>query len=144
MNIAKWLPLAATADFAEAKAWIESHPEEVATGYSPSKEALIIWTMYAALEFAKHGVRLNCISPGPTDTPMMPAFEDFAGAQLIDMFARGAGRRSTPAEQAYPLIFLNSGAASYISGENLVTDGGTLGAMTTGVLTFEMPAMPGA
>jgi NAD(P)-dependent dehydrogenase (short-subunit alcohol dehydrogenase family) len=144
MNIAKWLPLAATADFAEAKAWIESHPEEVATGYSPSKEALIIWTMYAAVEFSKHGVRINCISPGPTDTPMMPAFEDFAGAQLIDMFARGAGRRSTPAEQAYPMIFLNSGAASYISGENLVTDGGTLGAMTTGVLTFEMPTMPGA
>jgi NAD(P)-dependent dehydrogenase (short-subunit alcohol dehydrogenase family) len=144
MNIAKWLPLAATADFAEAKAWIESHPEEVATGYSPSKEALIIWTMYAAVEFAKQGVRVNCISPGPTDTPMMPAFESFAGAELIDMFARGAGRRSTPAEQAYPMIFLNSGAASYISGENLVTDGGTLGAMTTGVLTFEMPAMPGA
>jgi NAD(P)-dependent dehydrogenase (short-subunit alcohol dehydrogenase family) len=140
MNIAKWLPLASTADFAEAKAWIEAHPEEVGGGYGPSKEALIIWTMYAALEFSKHGVRLNCISPGPTDTPMMPAFEDMAGAALIDLFARGAGRRSTPAEQAYPMIFLNSGAASYISGENLVTDGGTLGAMTTGVLTFEMPA----
>ncbi len=139
MNIAKWMPLVATATFAEAKAWIDEHPKEVETGYSPSKEALIIWTMYAALEFRQHGVRLNCISPGPTDTPMMPAFEDMAGAQLIDMFARGAGRRSTPAEQAYPMIFLNSAAASYVSGENLVTDGGTLGAMTTGVLTFEMP-----
>jgi len=139
MNIAKWMPLVTTTDFAEAKEWIESHPDEINSGYVPSKEALIIWTMYAALELSKKGVRLNCISPGPTDTPMMPAFEDFAGAQLIDMFARGAGRRSTPAEQAYPMIFLNSGAASYISGENLVTDGGTLGAMTTGVLTFEMP-----
>jgi NAD(P)-dependent dehydrogenase (short-subunit alcohol dehydrogenase family) len=142
MNIQKWLPLVATADFAEAKAWIESHPEEIATGYSPSKEALIIWTMYAAVDFAKHGVRVNCISPGPTDTPMMPDFEKMAGAELIDMFARGAGRRSTPAEQGNAMIFLNSPAASYISGENLVTDGGTLGAMTTGRLTFEMPAMP--
>ena len=139
MNIAKWMPLVETRTFDEARAWIEEHPKEIETGYSPSKEALIIWTMYAALEFRGHGVRLNCISPGPTDTPMMPAFEDLAGAQLIDMFARGAGRRSTPAEQAYPMIFLNSGAASYVSGENLVTDGGTLGAMTTGVLTFEMP-----
>jgi len=142
MNIQKWMPLVATQDFAEAKAWIESHPEEVATGYAPSKEALIIWTMYAAIDFAKQGVRLNCISPGPTDTPMMPDFEKLAGAELIDMFARGLGRRSTPAEQGNAMIFLNSPAASYISGENLVTDGGTLGAMTTGRLTFEMPAMP--
>jgi NAD(P)-dependent dehydrogenase (short-subunit alcohol dehydrogenase family) len=142
MNIPKWLPLVATADFAEARSWIESHPEEIATGYSPSKEALILWTMYAAIDFAKNGVRVNCISPGPTDTPMMPDFEKMAGAELIDMFARGAGRRSTPAEQGNAMIFLNSPAASYISGENLVTDGGTLGAMTTGRLTFEMPAMP--
>ncbi len=85
-------------------------------------------------------MRLNCISPPHRYADVMPAFEDFCvGAQLIDMFARGAGRRSTPAEQAYPMIFLNSAAASYISGENLVTDGGTLGAMTTGALTFEMP-----
>ncbi len=138
-DIAKWMPLATTTSFAEAKAWCQEHPKEIESGYAPSKEALIIWTMNAAIEFAKHGVRLNCISPGPTDTPMMPAFEDFAGAQLIDMFARGAGRRSTPAEQAYPMIFRTSGAASYISGENLVTDGGSLGAMTTGALTFRMP-----
>ncbi len=143
MNIPKWMPLVATADFAEAKAWIESHPDEIATGYAPSKEALILWTMYAAIDFAKHGVRVNCISPGPTDTPMMPDFEKMAGADLINMFARGAGRRSTPAEQGNAMIFLNSPAASYISGENLVTDGGTLGAMTTGRLTFEMPAAAG-
>ena len=143
MNIPKWMPLVATADFAEAKAWIESHPDEIATGYAPSKEALLLWTMYAAIDFAKHGVRVNCISPGPTDTPMMPDFEKMAGADLINMFARGAGRRSTPAEQGNAMIFLNSPAASYISGENLVTDGGTLGAMTTGRLTFEMPAAAG-
>jgi NAD(P)-dependent dehydrogenase (short-subunit alcohol dehydrogenase family) len=142
MNVAKWMPLVATADFVEAKGWIESHPEEIATGYTSSKEALIIWTMYAAIDFAQHGVRLNCISPGATDTPMMPDFEKIATAEVIDMFARGLGRRSTPAEQAYPMIFLNSSAASYISGENLNTDGGTLGAISTGRLTFEIPGMP--
>jgi NAD(P)-dependent dehydrogenase (short-subunit alcohol dehydrogenase family) len=70
---------------------------------------------------------------------MMPAFEDFAGADLVDKFAQGAGRRSRPEEQAYPLVFLNSKAASYVSGENLVTDGGTLGGLMTGrlVLSFD-------
>jgi NAD(P)-dependent dehydrogenase (short-subunit alcohol dehydrogenase family) len=91
------------------------------------------------MDLAQRNIRVNCISPGPTQTPMMGAFEDFAGADLINKFAEGAGRRSRPEEQAYPLIFLNSKAASYVSGENFVTDGGTLGALMTGrlVLSFD-------
>ena len=138
-NIAKWMPLVTTEGFAAAKQWCEDHPDEIATGYVPSKEAIIVWTHYAAMDFAKRNIRVNCISPGPTDTPMMGDFEDFAGADMINMFAQGAGRRSRPEEQAYPLIFLNSRAASYVSGENFVTDGGTLGALMTGklVLSFD-------
>jgi NAD(P)-dependent dehydrogenase (short-subunit alcohol dehydrogenase family) len=144
-NIAKWIPLVTTNGFAEARTWCEEHPDEIATGYTPSKEAICVWTHWAALDLAKKNVRVNCISPGPTDTPMMPAFEDFAGADLIDKFAEGAGRRSRPEEQAYPLIFLNSRAASYVSGENFVTDGGTLGALMTGklVLSFDASQVTG-
>jgi NAD(P)-dependent dehydrogenase (short-subunit alcohol dehydrogenase family) len=68
---------------------------------------------------------------------MMPAFEDAANAEIINLFARGLGRRSTPEEQAYPMIFLNSRAASYITGENLNTDGGTINALATGQLTLD-------
>jgi NAD(P)-dependent dehydrogenase (short-subunit alcohol dehydrogenase family) len=136
-NIAQWLPLVTTNGFSEAKSWCEAHPDEIKWGYSPAKEALIVWTMWAALELATKGIRVNCISPGPTDTPMMSDFVA-AGGDLVDLFAQGLGRRSTPAEQGYPLIFLNSDAASYVSGENLVTDGGTLGALTTGNLTIEI------
>jgi len=138
LNLEKWMPLVDTKDFAEAKAWIEAHPEEIMGAYTQSKEALIIWTMKAAMDLNAQGIRLNCISPGPTDTPMMPAFEDLAGGgQIIDLFAQGLGRRSTPAEQGWPMIFLNSDAASYISGENLNTDGGTVSAITTGRLVLE-------
>jgi NAD(P)-dependent dehydrogenase (short-subunit alcohol dehydrogenase family) len=144
LNLEKWMPLVDTPDFASAKAWIEEHPEEILGAYSQSKEALIIWTMKAAMDLNAQGIRLNCISPGPTDTPMMPAFEDLAGGgQIIDLFAQGLGRRSTPAEQGWPMIFLNSDAASYISGENVNTDGGTVSAMTTGrlVLDFDPEAL---
>lgn len=137
-SIEKWLPLVTTKSFAEARDWCTANAAAIATGYAPSKEILIVWTMYAAHDFATDGVRLNCISPGPTDTPMMPAFEDFAGAQLIDLFARGLGRRSTPEEQAYPMIFLNSPAASYITGTNLDTDGGTMSALATGRITLDL------
>ena len=138
LNLEKWMPLVDTPDFASAKAWCEAHPEDILHAYTQSKEALIIWTMKAAMDLNAQGIRLNCISPGPTDTPMMPAFEDFAGgAQIIDLFAQGLGRRSTPAEQGWPMIFLNSDAASYISGENVNTDGGTVAAMTTGRLVLD-------
>ncbi|MCE2392829.1 MAG: coniferyl-alcohol dehydrogenase [Proteobacteria bacterium] len=129
-----WLPLAKTGSFAEGRAWCEAHPDEIRGGYAPSKEALSVWTMWAARPFAERGVRVNCINPGPTDTPMMPDFESTAPPAVIDLFARGLGRRSTPEEQAYPMIFLNSRAASYISGENLNADGGTIHALTTGQL----------
>jgi NAD(P)-dependent dehydrogenase (short-subunit alcohol dehydrogenase family) len=138
LNLEKWMPLVDTPDFPSAKAWCEAHPDDILGAYSQSKEALIIWTMKAAMDLNAQGIRLNCISPGPTDTPMMPAFEDLAGGgQIIDLFAQGLGRRSTPAEQGWPMIFLNSDAASYISGENLNTDGGTVSAITTGRLVLE-------
>jgi len=136
-NIEKWMPLVLTESFGDAKKWCEQNPDAIAGGYAPSKEAMCIWTMWAGRPFADRGVRINTICPGPTDTPMMPAFEDAANAEIINLFARGLGRRSTPEEQAYPMIYLNSRAASYISGENLNTDGGTMTAMATGQLTLD-------
>lgn len=137
-NLQKWMPLLTTATFAEGRAWCEANPGAIASGYAPSKEVLILWTMWSARAFADRGIRINCISPGPTDTPMMGAFEDFAGADLVDLFARGLGRRSTPEEQAYPMIFLNSAAASYITGQNLDTDGGTMTSLAMGTVTLEL------
>jgi NAD(P)-dependent dehydrogenase (short-subunit alcohol dehydrogenase family) len=137
-NMAKWMPLVQTPDFAGAKAWCEANPSEVVGGYAQSKEALILWTMWAAADFAAQNVRLNCISPGPTDTPMMPDFEKMAGPSLIDLYATGLGRRSTPAEQAWPMIFLNSEAASYVAGENVNTDGGTISGLTTGKIVLDV------
>jgi NAD(P)-dependent dehydrogenase (short-subunit alcohol dehydrogenase family) len=131
-NIAKWLPLVHTPGFEAGRAWCESHPEEIAGGYSPSKEVIIIWTMWASYALAEKGIRVNCISPGPTETPMMPDFEDQVGKEFMQNFPIPLGHRSTPEEQAYPLIFLNSRAASYITGENVITDGGTIGAVMTG------------
>jgi NAD(P)-dependent dehydrogenase (short-subunit alcohol dehydrogenase family) len=140
-NIAKWMPLVSIPDFAGAKAWCEENPKDIDSGYVPSKEALILWTMYAASDYATDGIRVNCISPGPTDTPMMPDFEKAAPAALINEFAKCLGRRSTPEEQAYPMVFLNSAAASYISGENLNTDGGTTGGLTTGRLAIDLSSL---
>jgi NAD(P)-dependent dehydrogenase (short-subunit alcohol dehydrogenase family) len=131
-NLGKWLPFVTLPGFDSAKEWCETHPEEIAGGYGPSKEAIIVWTLWASYALAERGIRANCISPGPTDTPMMPDFEQYVGKEFMENFPVPLGRRSTPAEQAWPLIFLNSPLASYVTGENVVTDGGTMGAVMTG------------
>jgi NAD(P)-dependent dehydrogenase (short-subunit alcohol dehydrogenase family) len=131
-NIGKWMPLVTAPGFDAAKEWCASHPAEIEGGYAPSKEAIIIWTLWASYGLADKGIRVNCISPGPTQTPMMPDFEKYVGKEFMENFPVPLGRRSTPDEQAWPLIFLNSPLASYMTGENVVTDGGTMGAVMTG------------
>jgi len=131
-NIGKWMPLVTAPGFDAAKEWCATHPEEIEGGYAPSKEAIIVWTLWSSFALAGRGIRVNCISPGPTDTPMMPDFEKYVGKEFMEKFPVPLGRRSTPDEQAWPLIFLNSPLASYTTGENLVTDGGTMGAVMTG------------
>jgi NAD(P)-dependent dehydrogenase (short-subunit alcohol dehydrogenase family) len=135
-NIGKWMPLVVTEGFAAGAEWCRNHPEEIAGGYAPSKEAIIVWTMWASYGLAERGIRLNCLSPGPTDTPMMPDFEAQVGKEFMDTFPVPLGRHSAPDEQAWPLIFLNSKLASFVTGENLIADGGTMGAMMTGSIDF--------
>ncbi len=130
--------LLATDSYGSARAWCESHPELVGEGYLLSKQAIIAWTMHAALDLAPRGIRVNCTSPGPTDTPMMPSFEAYMGKDFMDRFPKPIGRNSTPDEQAHALVFLNSPAASYLTGVNLYVDGGFSAGMTTGRLDFSV------
>ena len=80
----------------------------------------------------KRGIRINCTMPGPTQTPMMAQFEQATAASVLEAAAQPINRRSTPDEQAGPLVFLNSDAASYINGVALPVDGGFLGGVATG------------
>jgi NAD(P)-dependent dehydrogenase (short-subunit alcohol dehydrogenase family) len=130
-RLATHLELAATPDFASGLKWCENNPDKVFERYSFGKEALIVWTMKEAAHLIKRGVRLNCILPGPTQTPMMPEFEKQAPKSLLEATTQPINRFATPEEQARPLIVLNSPAASYVNGVALQVDGGfTSGAIT--------------
>jgi NAD(P)-dependent dehydrogenase (short-subunit alcohol dehydrogenase family) len=131
-NLAKWMPLVTSDGFDSGLDWLKEHPDEIEGGYAPSKEAIIVWTLWAATALAEKGIRINCTSPGPTQTPMMPEFEETVGKDFMERYPIPVGHRSSPEEQAYPLIFLNSRAASFITGENLNVDGGTMGGIMTG------------
>jgi NAD(P)-dependent dehydrogenase (short-subunit alcohol dehydrogenase family) len=119
--------------FEQAADWCERNAAEtVREGYSFSKEVIVVWTMMFATRFIKRGIRLNCTMPGPTQTPMMAHFESATKGSVIEAATQPINRRSTPEEQAGPLVFLNSDAASYINGVALAVDGGFLGGIASG------------
>jgi NAD(P)-dependent dehydrogenase (short-subunit alcohol dehydrogenase family) len=127
--------LLATEDFGAGLRWVDAHSDSLLgqvfpRTYSFSKQALIVWTMRRAVTAIDRGIRVNCSSPGSTRTAMSVEFPE-EGVQSI---SRPIGRESTPEEQAWPLVFLGSAAASYINGANLIVDGGNAAARTLGML----------
>jgi NAD(P)-dependent dehydrogenase (short-subunit alcohol dehydrogenase family) len=94
------------------------------SSYNATKAAVIHLTRSLAVEWARKGVRVNAISPGYMDSPMArPFFEDpqYGGVwvERIPM-----GRPGQPKELAGAVVFLASDASSYMTGANLVIDGG--------------------
>jgi NAD(P)-dependent dehydrogenase (short-subunit alcohol dehydrogenase family) len=126
--------LIALTDHAEALQWVkDADAAGQLEGYSFSKMCTIVYTLNRGpLLTRETGIRINCTSPGPTDTPMMSHFEKHVGKAFMDNYPKPIGRNSSAEEQAWPLAFLNSAAASYVSGENLYTDGGCASGLMTG------------
>jgi NAD(P)-dependent dehydrogenase (short-subunit alcohol dehydrogenase family) len=85
--------------------------------YGSSKWALRGLTQITATELAASGIRVNAVFPGPIDTPML---EPDVQSRLI----AAAGRLGTPMEVADAVAFLVSEHASFITGAELVVDGG--------------------
>ena len=100
-----------------------------ASAYVASKGAVIALTRALAIELAPFGVRVNCVAPGPTDTPMIrrhfKTLEDPEGSRAQLERRMPSGRLLTTKEVAEPIVFLLSSAkASGINGATLVVDGG--------------------
>jgi NAD(P)-dependent dehydrogenase (short-subunit alcohol dehydrogenase family) len=127
-NLALLKALTATTSFDAAADWYAANSDAARAAYSFSKEALIVWTMQASATLIARGIRINCTSPGAVQTPMLEQIEAMTSAAVIDVVAQPIGRRSSAQEQAWPLLFLNSAAASYVNGAVLPVDGGFLSA----------------
>ncbi|MET8080322.1 coniferyl-alcohol dehydrogenase [Streptomyces sp. NPDC005303] len=92
--------------------------------YTRSKEALIVWTSYAAQRYRGH-VRLNTVSPGPVETPLLPEFYDSMGHEELDPLTELAGgRNGRPEEIASVIGFLAGPESSWINGTDVVVDAG--------------------
>jgi NAD(P)-dependent dehydrogenase (short-subunit alcohol dehydrogenase family) len=109
--------------------WCHRHPDALTDGgYRLSKEAIILYTMRNTAALGARGIRINCTGPGVTETPILEQLRTAYGQHYLDNIPKPLGRVADPAEQAAVLVFLNSKAASYISGQVLWVDGGNIGA----------------
>jgi NAD(P)-dependent dehydrogenase (short-subunit alcohol dehydrogenase family) len=129
--------LADAPDWDSAVAWIEANPDKAS--YTWSKQSINVYVQGNALELLKQGIRVNAILPGPTDTPLARANEETWLGFGTDYRGDAGIEASRPDEQAGPLVFLCSDAASHVSGEILIVDAGFTGSGVTGA--YETAAM---
>jgi NAD(P)-dependent dehydrogenase (short-subunit alcohol dehydrogenase family) len=95
--------------------------------YGASKGGVIVLSQVMAAELAERGIRVNVISPGPVETPLVAAVHD---ARIRQLWTRAVpmARYGTPEEIAAAAVFLCSDDASYVTGQVLAVDGGFLAA----------------
>jgi len=95
------------------------------SSYAASKGAIIALTRSLALELAREKIRVNCVSPGYVRTPMLEAVERSVGVEAVErmeaMHPLGFGE---PRDVAYAIAFLLAESSRWITGTNIVVDGG--------------------
>jgi NAD(P)-dependent dehydrogenase (short-subunit alcohol dehydrogenase family) len=129
-----------TESMAAGIAWCENHPEALADGgYRLSKEAIILYTVRRSVELAARGIRMNCTGPGVTETPILDQLRNAYGQDYLDGIPKPLGRAADPVEQAAALLFLNSRAAGYITGQVLWVDGGNIAGRLANELAGSAP-----
>jgi NAD(P)-dependent dehydrogenase (short-subunit alcohol dehydrogenase family) len=119
-ELKEWISIS---DYDESTRWAQEHNK---CDYFSTKQAICAYVATQAMPLLKLGIRINALCPGPTDTPLAQANKDTWLASGSQYRAAVGIPLPSPAEQAYPLLFLCSDAASVITGVNLITDQGRI------------------
>ena len=112
-------------DFEDVERFLRSYniTNEGGRSYFFSKEALIVWTMKNRWTWRDRGIRMNCVSPGPVETPILKDFLETLGERAAE--DRDVNDRAAIPEDIAPVVcFLLSDMTTWFRGSNLTLDGG--------------------
>ncbi|WBL19753.1 SDR family oxidoreductase [Citricoccus sp. NR2] len=112
---------------------MEQFAGEIAEGaYRFSKECVRAWTQFQAAHLLPQGVRVNSVSPGPVDTPILNDFKADHGVEKVESAALVTNGFGKPEDIAHVVSFLASPASVWINGTDVVVDGGLQAARNVG------------
>jgi NAD(P)-dependent dehydrogenase (short-subunit alcohol dehydrogenase family) len=101
-----------------------SHPQGSSGAYSVSKAGIVMLSRQIAVEWGPAGVRSNVVSPGMVETPMSRPFYETPGVREKRSAVVPMRRIAQPQDMADAALFLASPRASYVTGEEILVDGG--------------------
>ncbi len=94
--------------------------------YSASKHAVVGLTRSAARSYGRRGIRVNCVCPGPVETPLAEPLFEASGMRELMLARQSIGRFGTPVDVAALVLWLLSPAASLVTGTPVRVDAGAL------------------
>jgi NAD(P)-dependent dehydrogenase (short-subunit alcohol dehydrogenase family) len=116
------LPIIRAESDAEIQDVVAERVQDGYSAYARSKEAVVVWSAMAAQEYLGK-FRVNSVSPGPVQTPLLDEFYEAMGHEELDpLTARAGGRNGFPEEIADVVLFLASDAARWINGTDVPVD----------------------
>lgn len=136
-DLPRLIEFLATTTYEAADEWVQANPET--NNYMFSKQAINAYVARQALPLIKRGIRINAVCPGPTDTPLARANAELWLAFADEYRAEAGLGHHTPEQMANTMAFLNSDAASGISGTNVLVDSGHVMASLSGAWPSDKP-----
>ena len=137
------IPLLETTSFAEGMSWCVDNRDVLARDpYTLSKRLVTAHTLRAAQQGLADNYTVNCVSPGPIETPLYEQFESLMGKAQSDWSKAQTGRAATPGDIAEVVDLLLTGECGWLNGVDIPVDGGYTAGLDTGWVDFsQSPVM---